>query len=194
MIVAPPLLPGAVKVTLARALPPVAVPMVGAPGMVAITIEVTSVSVPVSRVAVTVTVPTKVPSALGVPVINPSALMAKAGEPVGNPVADQVLPPPPPVDVIWKLYGTPKAPPGGLLLITGAWVTVNRGFAMLLPLTFVTATLRVPTTAVEATVMLAVSWLALRKVVKLTVIPSPKFTVEGLRKPDPLMVMVRVPP
>ena len=40
MIEAPPLLAGAVKVTLACALPAVAVPTVGAPGTMALTVKV----------------------------------------------------------------------------------------------------------------------------------------------------------
>ena len=55
----PPVLPGAVNVTVAWVLPPVAVPMVGAPGTVAgVTADVAldAAPVPTSLVAVTVKV------------------------------------------------------------------------------------------------------------------------------------------
>ena len=59
MIALPPLLAGAVKVTLAWALPAVAVPMVGAPGVVAgVTLfdAAEAAPVPTALVAVTVNV------------------------------------------------------------------------------------------------------------------------------------------
>ena len=57
VMVLPPLLPGAVKVTLACALPPVAVPMVGAPGTVAgVTLLDAADAAPVPALLVAVTV------------------------------------------------------------------------------------------------------------------------------------------
>ena len=56
-MVLPPLLPGAVKVTLACALPPVAVPLVGAPGTVAgVTLFEAADAAPVPALLVAVTV------------------------------------------------------------------------------------------------------------------------------------------
>ena len=60
--------------------------------------------------------------------------------------------------------------------MTGAAVTENRVFATLVPAAVVTATLLVfvPTVAARSTVMLAVSWLVLTKVVELTTTLAPK--------------------
>src|SRR3972149_6110427 len=53
----------------------------------------------------------------------------------------------------------------------------------------VTVTSRVPAGAFDATVMFAVSWIELTKVVELTVIPAPKLDVAPETKPVPVMVM-----
>ena len=157
-----------------------------------IAIEVMSVSVPASLVAVTVTEPPNVPAALGVPVIRPPEVMDKL---VGNPAADQVLPPPPPLAVIWKLYGTPTVPPValGLLLITGAALTVKLLVAVLVPEGVVTVTLLVPTVAAGPTVMLAVidvDGAAPFTVNEFTVIPAPKDTEVAPVNSVPLMDML----
>ena len=61
------------------------------------TIDIASLSVP-AFASVTVTVPTKVPTVLGVPLIKPPELIDR---PDGNPLADQTFVPLPPVAVIW---------------------------------------------------------------------------------------------
>lgn len=84
MIVTPPLLAGGVKVTVAWASPAVAVPIVGAPGNVAlIMIDVPMLDLPPFE-SVTVNEPTNVPATVGVPVT--WQLLASKIKPGGTPV------------------------------------------------------------------------------------------------------------
>ena len=83
MIVVPPLLAGGVKVTVAWASPAVAVPIVGAPGKVAlIVIDVPILDLPALE-SVTVNEPTNVPAKVGAPLT--WQLLAKV-KPGGKPV------------------------------------------------------------------------------------------------------------
>jgi hypothetical protein len=102
VIALPPLLPGAVKVTVALALPAVAMPMVGAPGTVAVPEGVTLLDradagpVPIALVAVTVKV-------YAVPLVKPVTVIGLtvpvAVSPPGLEVAVYpVIDPPPLLD------------------------------------------------------------------------------------------------
>src|SRR5689334_14503859 len=79
----PPSLPGAVNATVACALPALARPMTGAPGVAAMVIE--NGCVPVPPLLVAATMPVKVPDAVGVPESTPAEVRPS---PVGSvPVA-----------------------------------------------------------------------------------------------------------
>ena len=140
MIAEPPLLAGAVKEIVACALPGVAVPMVGAPGTVAlITIEKLCVAVPALFVAVMT--PLKVPRTLGVPVIAPPLFKVS---PVGSaPDVTAKVGAGKPLAVTVYEYATWNDPFGGAALVkvgAAAGVTLTDPEAALVPIAFVAVT------------------------------------------------------